>query len=197
VRRGRNRARRPAAHDSWSGSGAPEAGSVNGVLFLTIEDETGFSNVVVWPDLFERQRYVILSADMIAVRGRVQREGAVVHVIAQNLTDLSGLLRSVGDRDEAFRRRAGAAQPGRPAVSVPARRPATNVRMPCFGFTARSEDQGADARLPLNLSPSIGARAWITPRARRSSKPPGSRPGCGRRWRAAASPPPYPNLQKH
>jgi error-prone DNA polymerase len=75
-------------------------GSARGVVFLTIEDETGIANIVVWPDLFEKQRRVILSAGMIAVAGRVQREGEVVHVIAQTLTDLSPLLRSVGDRDE-------------------------------------------------------------------------------------------------
>ena len=49
-------------------------GSAQGVLFITIEDETGIANTVVWPDLFERQRRVILSAGMIAVAGRVQRE---------------------------------------------------------------------------------------------------------------------------
>ena len=75
-------------------------GSARGVVFLTIEDETGIANIVVWPDLFEKQRRVVLSAGMIAVAGRVQREGEVVHVIARTLTDLSPLLRSVGERDD-------------------------------------------------------------------------------------------------
>jgi error-prone DNA polymerase len=74
-------------------------GSANGVLFMTIEDETGFANIVVRPDLFERQRHVILSAGMLAVTGRVQREGEIVHVIARALTDLSELLRGLGERD--------------------------------------------------------------------------------------------------
>ena len=77
-------------------------GSAKGVLFITIEDETGIANVVVWPQVFERQRRLILSATMFAVTGRIQREGEVVHVVAQKLTDLSGLLRSVGDRDQPF-----------------------------------------------------------------------------------------------
>jgi error-prone DNA polymerase len=77
-------------------------GSANGVLFITIEDETGIANLIVWPDMFEKQRRIVLSAGMLAVRGRVQREGEVIHVIAHELADLSGLLRSVGDRDEAF-----------------------------------------------------------------------------------------------
>jgi error-prone DNA polymerase len=70
-------------------------------VFLTIEDETGIANLVVRSDLFEKQRRVVLSAGMIAVAGRVQREGEVVHVIARTLTDLSPLLRSVGERDNA------------------------------------------------------------------------------------------------
>jgi error-prone DNA polymerase len=73
-------------------------GSAKGVLFMTIEDETGFANIVVRPDLFERQRQVILSSGMLAVTGRVQREGAVVHVTAHEITDLSALLRSLGER---------------------------------------------------------------------------------------------------
>jgi error-prone DNA polymerase len=75
--------------------------SARGVVSLTIEDETGIANIVVWPDLFETQRRVVLSAGMLAIAGRVQREGEVVHVVARTLTDLSPLLRSVGERDGA------------------------------------------------------------------------------------------------
>jgi error-prone DNA polymerase len=64
--------------------------------------ETGIANLVVWPQVFEQNRRIILSAGMIAVRGRVQREGEVVHIVAQRLADLSGELASVGDRDAAF-----------------------------------------------------------------------------------------------
>jgi error-prone DNA polymerase len=77
-------------------------GSARGVLFITIEDETGHANLIVWPSVFERQRRLILTAGMIACHGKVQREGEVIHVIAGRLTDLSGLLRSVGERGEAF-----------------------------------------------------------------------------------------------
>ena len=77
-------------------------GSAKGVMFITIEDETGIANLVIWPDLYEKQRRVILSAGMMAVYGRVQREGEVVHLIAHRLTDLSPELASIGDRDAAF-----------------------------------------------------------------------------------------------
>jgi error-prone DNA polymerase len=77
-------------------------GSAKGVMFITIEDETGVANLVIWPNLYEKQRRVILSAGMMAVYGRVQREGEVVHLIAHRLTDLSSELAGVGDRDAAF-----------------------------------------------------------------------------------------------
>jgi error-prone DNA polymerase len=77
-------------------------GSARGVLFVTIEDETGHANLILWPSVFEAQRRLILSASMIACRGKLQREGEVIHVIAEHLTDLSGLLRGVGERDEVF-----------------------------------------------------------------------------------------------
>ncbi len=74
-------------------------GSAKGVLFMTIEDETGHANLVIWPNLFDRQRRLIFSASMIACRGKLQRAGEVIHVVADELTDLSSLLRSVGDRE--------------------------------------------------------------------------------------------------
>ncbi|TZG25752.1 error-prone DNA polymerase [Sphingomonas montanisoli] len=75
-------------------------GSAKGVMFITLEDETAdFANLVIWPDLFEKHRRVVLGSSMMGVRGRLQIEGEVVHVIAQRLDDLSGLLASVGTRD--------------------------------------------------------------------------------------------------
>jgi error-prone DNA polymerase len=77
-------------------------GSAKGVMFITIEDETGIANLVVWPSLYERQRRIILGAGMIAVQGRVQREGEVVHLVAQHLIDLSADLAGVCERDASF-----------------------------------------------------------------------------------------------
>ena len=82
-------------------------GSARGVTFITIEDETGVANIIVWPKLFEQQRRLVLSSGMIACYGRVQREGEVVHIIAQRLEDLTGLLDSVGGREGAFPLRHG------------------------------------------------------------------------------------------
>jgi error-prone DNA polymerase len=77
-------------------------GSAKGVIFITIEDETGIANLVIWPKLYERQRRVILSAGMLAVHGRIQREGEVVHLVAHRVSDLSNALASVGHRDATF-----------------------------------------------------------------------------------------------
>ena len=82
-------------------------GSANEVTFITLEDETEVVNLIVWPSLFERQRRLVLSAGMIGCRGKVQREGDVIHLIAEHLIDLTDLLNSVGSRDEAFPLRQG------------------------------------------------------------------------------------------
>jgi error-prone DNA polymerase len=82
-------------------------GSAKGIMFMTIEDETGHANLVIWPAIFERQRRLILSAGMVACHGRLQREGSVIHVITDRLEDLSDMLRSVGSREEAFPFRTG------------------------------------------------------------------------------------------
>ena len=75
-------------------------GSAEGVIFMTIEDETGIANVVIWPKLFEKRRRIILSASLIAVAGQLQKEGEVVHLVARQVTDLSHLLASLGHRRE-------------------------------------------------------------------------------------------------
>jgi error-prone DNA polymerase len=66
--------------------------TTSGVVFVTLEDETGCVNVIVWRDLGERQRRELLSAQLMAVYGSVEREGEVVHVIARRLADHSELL---------------------------------------------------------------------------------------------------------
>ncbi|MBB5256841.1 error-prone DNA polymerase [Rhizobium leguminosarum] len=78
-------------------------GSAKGVMFITIEDETGPANVVVWPSLFEKRRRVVLGSSMMAINGRIQREGDVVHLVAQQVFDLSGDLSGLADRDIDFK----------------------------------------------------------------------------------------------
>jgi error-prone DNA polymerase len=70
-------------------------GTASGVTFITLEDETGYSNIVVWRDLAERQRRVLLAARLMCVEGIVERKGEVIHVIAKRLSDHSRLLGSL------------------------------------------------------------------------------------------------------
>lgn len=72
-------------------------------MFVTIEDETGPANIVVWPSLFEKRRRVVLGSSMMAINGRIQREGDVVHLVAQQVFDLSDDLSCLADRDMEFK----------------------------------------------------------------------------------------------
>jgi error-prone DNA polymerase len=62
------------------------------VTFVTLEDETGYVNLIVWERVAEAQRAALLESRLLMARGRLQREGDVLHVIAQRLTNLSELL---------------------------------------------------------------------------------------------------------
>ncbi|MEK0164404.1 error-prone DNA polymerase [Phaeobacter sp. A36a-5a] len=71
-------------------------GTASGVIFLTLEDETGVCNVVVWNRIYERFRRTVMGGRLLRVTGYLQREGAVVHVIAQNIEDESARLSELG-----------------------------------------------------------------------------------------------------
>ncbi len=77
--------------------------TASGVIFVTLEDETGYVNLVVWSDLAERRRRELLGARLLAVRGQVQKEGLVVHVLARELEDLSPLLGRLAPASHDFR----------------------------------------------------------------------------------------------
>jgi error-prone DNA polymerase len=72
-------------------------GSANGVVFMTIEDESAVANVIVWPKTFERVRPVVLGARYVAVTGPVQSESGVIHVIAEQLEDLTAWLAQLAE----------------------------------------------------------------------------------------------------
>ena len=67
-------------------------GSAGGVTFVTMEDETGYVNLIVWNRVATEQRAALLESRLLEVHGKLQREGDVQHVIAQRLTNLSSLL---------------------------------------------------------------------------------------------------------
>jgi len=72
-------------------------GSAKGVVFMTIEDESAVANVIVWPKVFERVRPVVLGARYVAVTGRLQQESGVIHVVADQLEDLTHWLAQLAE----------------------------------------------------------------------------------------------------
>ncbi|WP_108461730.1 error-prone DNA polymerase [Devosia naphthalenivorans] len=75
-------------------------GTASGVIFATLEDETGIANIVIWPKVFEANRKTVLGSRMLAVRGQLQREGLVIHIIAEQLTDMTPQLLEVSNGAE-------------------------------------------------------------------------------------------------
>jgi error-prone DNA polymerase len=79
-------------------------GTASGVIFATLEDETGPSNIIIWPKIFDAFRQDVLGARLMVVEGKLQREGIVIHVVADRIIDRTDLLRGLGniDVDGAF-----------------------------------------------------------------------------------------------
>jgi error-prone DNA polymerase len=73
-------------------------GSAKGVIFSTLEDETGIANIITWPKTFERYRRTVLAARLLGVRGTLQREQEVIHVVARELIDMSTSLASLSEK---------------------------------------------------------------------------------------------------
>jgi len=83
-------------------------GTSKGVVFMTLEDETDIANIIVWPKVFESNRRTVMTSRFLAVRGRLQRAGLVVHVVAESFIDLSAELPMLRDGELSL-----------PAVSCP------------------------------------------------------------------------------
>ena len=77
-------------------------GTASGVIFATLEDETGFVNLVVWSQVFERHRAALLGARLLGVEGEIQREAGVTHLVARRLRDYSGLLGGLMTKSRDF-----------------------------------------------------------------------------------------------
>ena len=73
-------------------------GTASGVVFMTLEDETGIANVIVWPKVFEKLRAVVIGARFVAVTGKMQSESGVIHVVAERMEDLTPMLGLLSER---------------------------------------------------------------------------------------------------
>lgn len=74
-------------------------GTASGVIFATLEDETGIANIIIWPKLYEKRRRVVLTSRLMFVRGRVQKEGIVIHIVADDLEDWTSELGLLSSED--------------------------------------------------------------------------------------------------
>lgn len=92
-------------------------GTASGVIFVTLEDETGIVNVIVWPKMYERFRRAVIAGRLLRVTGQLQREGAVRHLVAWAIEDLSPMLDQLGMPDTTHPRSDETKRP------VPPRRP--------------------------------------------------------------------------
>ncbi len=145
-------------------------GTAKGVIFMTMEDETGVLNVIVWPKVFERFRPVVMGARLVKVRGRLQSAEGVTHLVAEHLEDISpllGLLEAQGADLESLAR---ADEVRRPGVDQRERRGEDHWRR--GGLQDEASGAGAGSALPRSspLSPSLVPRhvpvAEVMPKGR-------------------------------
>jgi error-prone DNA polymerase len=124
------------------------------VIFMTLEDETGIANTIVWPRIFETYRPVVLGARLISVTGELQNESGVIHVVARHMEDLSRLLRRLSVAGTTI------------DASVrcdETKRPISEKRRPVDHGKARRERE--QASLLQDLPPAADARA-VMPKGR-------------------------------
>ena len=105
-------------------------GTAKGVVFMTLEDESGVANAVVWPQMLERYRKVVMGARLILIRGRIQRHENIIHLVAEHLEDRSAWLQRlaedaplmpvpIANADEVLRPEPGSARSTNPEDSPP------------------------------------------------------------------------------
>jgi error-prone DNA polymerase len=94
-------------------------GTASGVIFMTIEDETGIANAIIWPRTFERFRPVVLGARLVTVTGKMQSEKGVIHVIADRIEDRTPLLAMLSADNAAVEPLSRADEVKRPPIEIP------------------------------------------------------------------------------
>ena len=121
-------------------------GSAAGVVFMTIEDETGVANSVIWPKVLERMRKVVMGARLVVVHGRIQRHEDIIHVVAERLEDRSDWLRLLDEEADS--------------MSVPVAN-ADEVRRPDQGSRRSPPDE---QQTPLPVAPADHVKRPLAPR---------------------------------
>ncbi|HEX6866200.1 MAG TPA: OB-fold nucleic acid binding domain-containing protein, partial [Caulobacteraceae bacterium] len=80
-----------------------QPGTANGIVFLTLEDETGPANIVIWRDVFRANRKTVMMASFLAIHGRIQKADGVIHLVAERFTDLTSQLAKLKEEPAAMR----------------------------------------------------------------------------------------------
>jgi error-prone DNA polymerase len=117
-------------------------GTAKGVIFMTLEDEAGIANIIVWPKAFERLRPIVLGARFVAVTGKLQSEQGVIHVIADRMDDLTPMLGLLSETGSAIESLARADEVRRPPPTMAQKRQGNR-----FAQTPRLDDPRPPAEL--------------------------------------------------
>ncbi len=132
-------------------------GTASGVIFMTLEDETGVANIIVWPKVFERLRAIVLGARFVAVTGKLQSEQGVIHIVAERMHDLTPMLGLLSEEGRTISALAHADEVRRPQMTMAQKRQGAR-----FAQTPRFDDP----RTPLKPSPETGEVAQAMPAGR-------------------------------
>jgi error-prone DNA polymerase len=105
-------------------------GTASGVIFMTLEDETGVANIIVWPKIFERLRAIVLGARFVAVTGKLQSEQGVIHIVAERMQDLTPMLGLLSEAGETISALAHADEVRRPQMTMAQKRQGNRFAQP-------------------------------------------------------------------
>jgi len=122
-------------------------GTAKGVIFMTLEDETGIANVIVWPKAFERLRAIVLGARFVAVTGKLQSESGVIHIVAERMDDLTPMLGMLSEAGATIGALARADEVRRPQMTMAQKRQGNR-----FAQTPRLDEPRAPPLLPLEAA---------------------------------------------
>jgi error-prone DNA polymerase len=119
-------------------------GTAAGVIFMTLEDETGVANVIVWPKVFERLRAIVLGARLVAVTGKLQSEQGVIHIVAERMNDLTPMLGLLSEAGHTVGALARADEVRRPQMTMAQKRQGNRFAQP-----PRLDDPRAPVSQPI------------------------------------------------
>jgi error-prone DNA polymerase len=105
-------------------------GTASGVIFMTLEDETGVANIIVWPKVFERLRAIVLGSRFVAVTGKLQSEQGVIHIVAERMNDLTPMLGLLSEAGQTISSLAHADEVRRPQMTMAQKRQGNRFAQP-------------------------------------------------------------------